>query len=189
MAKRPSVTSIRSKQNQVLRYVVSTNVDKAAKDLGVSTKSLRKFVSASPETVKKNPINFGLLKSTPATVAKEKDVKLVQRLSGKRLRDAYPYFGKRERTTQAIRFAQVTRTRRRIIEDDVVKYVPVAETKGRIARKQILSNMGATSAKSVMWQYNEGTITETEARDLLIKLWKNSGVSASKAHEYFDNNS
>lgn len=190
MARKPSAQSIRSKQNAVLRYVVSTDVDKTSRDLGVSTDQLKRFLNAKPETVKKNPQQYQkLLSSKPTETAKAKDITLVQRLSGKRLSAAYSRYGKSERTTRAIRYAQVTRQRRKVVENDVVKYMPIQTDKGRVARKQILANMGGESANAVMTQYHKGTITESEAKDILAKLWKNSGVAVQASVEYFDDHS
>lgn len=187
MAKRPSLTSVRSKQNAVLRYVVSTDVNRTAKDLGVSTQQLKNFLAAKPETVKKSDKYGKILRSDPQTVAKKEDVKLVQRLSGKRLGKAYNRYGEDERLTRAIRYAQVTRQRRKVVSEGKVKYVPIDTDKGKIARKQILNNMSGESAKSIMDQYQKGIMTEDETKDKLNRLWKNSGVSG--ANEYFKDHS
>ena len=189
MAKRPNVRSVRSKQNQVLRYVVSTDVDKTSKDLDVSTDSLKRFLNAKPETVKKNPSRFSkLLQSEPTKVAKEKNVKQVQKLTGKRLSAAFNRYQTSERTARSIRYSQATRRRRRVEEGGTVRFVVLDTTKGETARKQILENMGGTTAKQVMTQYHRGDITQNEAKRILRKLWANSGVKPEKAEEYFDEN-
>lgn len=185
MAKRPTQRSVRSKQNAVLRYVVSTDVKRTSQDLGVSEDSLRRFLSAKPETVRNNPSKYGkILGVEPRETARNSDVKLVQRLSGKRLSKAYNRYGEDERLTRAIRLAQATRQRRKIVDDGKVRYVPLKSTeKGSIARKQILNNMSGQTSKSIIDQYQSGTLNEEEARSMLSQLWKNSG--AKDSDQYF----
>jgi hypothetical protein len=186
VAKRPSTRGIRSKQKGLLRYIVSTDIDTAASDFGVSTDQLKRFVNAKPETIKKRGGFNKLQNVSPVEIAKAKQVKLVQRLSGKRLKKAYGNYYGNERLTKAVRLAQATREKRLTTDDGKLVYKPVANTKAKIARKQILNNLSGSTTASIMEQYEKGVLKENEARAMLNTLWKNSG--ADGAMEYFDNN-
>jgi hypothetical protein len=184
VAKRPSTPSIRSRQKGILRYIVSTDIDTAARDFGVSTDAIKRFVGAGPKTVQKSDRFNKLVDVDPVEIAKGKQIKLVQRLSGKRLAKAYgQYYGK-PRLTKAVRLAQATREKRRIEVDGKIIYKPVAQTKSKVARKQILNNLAGMTSASIMDQFNQGTLKESEARAMLNTLWKNS--DATGAMEYFD---
>lgn len=182
---RLNARSVKSRQNRVLRYVASTDIDKSAQDLGVSTNQLTRFLRAKPQTVQKHPERYRkLLETDTQAVAKEKDVKLVQRLSGKRLNKAYAY--QTERSNRAVKLAKATREKRKVVEEGRTFYRPVNETKAKASRQQILTNMSGYSAKSIIELYHEGSLTESEAKRLMRKLFANSGVSASQADSYWE---
>jgi len=190
VAKRLSARGVKSKQNAVMRYVVSTDIDKTSRDLGVSTKTLKRYLSAKPETIKKNPDQYGkLLSSDPKSVAKQKDVKLVQRLSGKRLSSAYGRYYGNKRLTRSVRLAQITREKHLVVQAGKKRYVPVDGHKAKYARKQVLANMADTTSASIMEQYKQGDLSEREAKSLLTTLWKNSDMKVQAAMDYFDEES
>lgn len=180
---RLNARSVKSRQNAILRYVVSTDVETAARDFNTTPNQIRSYLTASPKTLQNDRRYQKLLSADASTTAKKNDVRLVQRLSGKRLAAAYSRYDVDDRTARAIRYAQVTRIRRRIVENGKTKYVPLSTDKGTAARKQILANMSGESSKSIIDQYKKGVLTEDEAKDKLSKLWKNSGAKGSD--EYF----
>lgn len=116
MAKRPSVTSVRSRQHRVIRYIYSTDLQTAARHYNVSTKQLERFISNDPKRMKsrvqKDPAYLRLYQTDPKELAREQDVRLVPRLSRKRYYALQkPGVTPTERQQLAINYRTVTRTR------------------------------------------------------------------------------
>lgn len=184
---RLNTRSVKSRQNSVLRYIASTDIDKTASDLNVSTKQLQRFVRAKPETIRKRPEQYNKLLSADAKqVARENDVKLVQRLSGKRLKKAYGTQNPSPRLNRSIRLAKATREKYAVQENGKTIYRPVSPTKIKTQREQILTNMAGYRQKNIIDLYNSGDISESEAKQLMRKLYRNSGLSQSQADQSFE---
>lgn len=176
--KKLNAQSVKSRQNSVLRYVASTNIEKTARDMNVSTRQLKSFLRANPKTVNpKNP----LLSADAKSVAKQEDVKLVPVLRGKRLTKAWNEIESSERTRKAVRLASATRERRVVVEDGKRTYRPLKPTRVQPAREQIINNMSGMNQKSIFNLYSSGDISEDEAKGLMRKLYKNSGLSNARA--------
>lgn len=190
MAKRLNARSVKSRQSAVLRYIVSTDIDKTASDLGVSTNQLQRFARSSPETVRKHPERYSrILSADTKQVARENDVKLVQRLSGKRLKSARKRIYEPKpnpRLIKAVRLSEATRERRRIeSEEGKIIYAPV-KRRAEYSRNQIITNLGGMRRAEILDLYNSGEITESEAKTLMRKLYRNSGLSAARADSNFE---
>lgn len=184
---RLSTRSVKSRQNRVLRYVASTDSDKTAADLNVSQNTLNRFLRAKPETIKKNPDRYRkLLESNPEGTAKEKNVKLVQRLSGKRKKEAYARRGESERLQRAIRLSNVTQERYKTEVDGQTVYRPYKPTRVKASREQILNNMAGDSQASILDQVRKGIITRNEGRTKLRKLYRNSDLTNAQADSAFE---
>lgn len=180
--KKLNARSVKSRQNSVLRYVASTDIDRTARDLNVSTRQLKSFLRSNPQTVEVNQARYQKLLSADAkAVAKQQDVKLVPNVRGKRLSKA---FGKRttdERMAKAVRLANATRERYKSIEGNRIKYRPLKPTRVKAGREQIINNMAGLTQKSILNGYNEGLFSDDEARTLMRKLYRNSGLSNAQA--------
>jgi hypothetical protein len=188
--KRPTRQSVRSKQNAILRYIISTDVDTSSKDLGVPSKHLKAFVSVKPETVRKYPERYGKLLGTDTkSVASQHDRKLVQRLSGKRLYKAetrYQKEGADSRLVRAVRLARATRTHRKIVEEGQVRYVPVV--KSAQSREEVIDlvmrDLASYNVSTIREQLDRGEITEEEAREI-VEYWRQLYKKADITYERF----
>jgi hypothetical protein len=170
-----------------LRYVASTNIERTSRDFGVSPPKLRRYLKAKPETVARNPKTYdALLAADAKEVAREKDVKLVQRLSGQRLIRARERKTPTERQVRALRYSETARTRIRKVEEGVVTYRPVNPERVKITREQILNNMSGYNTKRIADMYAKGEISRGEAKTLMRKLYRNSGASAKRADAGFE---
>lgn len=185
---RLSKRTAKSRQNAVLRYVVSTDIEKTARHMNVSTSQLSRFLQAKPETIQNNPDRFNrLLSVDPKSVAQEKDVRLVQRLSGQRRKQVMDRERKTERQIRAVRYSEATRERRKVVSSSgQISYEPVPVNRIQVNRNQILNNMGHLNQKAILDLYFDGDIDEDEARELLRKLYKISGLSKAKADAAFE---
>lgn len=178
---------VKSRQNSILRYIASTDIDKTASDMNVSAASLQRFVRAKPETIRRNPDKYNrLLNADAKSVARENDVKLVQRLSGKRLKKAYGVNDPSPRLNRSIRLAKATRERYAVQEKGKTIYRPVSPTKVRAPREQILNNMAGWRRDSITDAYKNGDLTKDEAKNLMRKLYRNSGLNNSQADAAFE---
>jgi len=185
---RLSKQTAKSRQNAVLRYVASTDIERTAKDMNVSTSQLNRFLRASPETIQKSPGRYNrLLSADVKSTAQQKDVRLVQRLSGKRRESAMARRDKSERLMRTVRYTEAVRSKRRVVSSEgKVSYEPVPINRIEVQREQIINNMANLNQKMILDLYFDGEITEEEARELLRKLYKNSGLKAAKADEAFE---
>ena len=195
---KPNARSIRSKQAAYLRYIASTDISTTSKELGLSTKSLRRFLSATPETVQKSPERFGkALSLKPAAVAKEKTTRLVPRLSGQRLKTAYSRMntpvvvdtrGRKHKvdtdwTVRSIRYAQSTRTKYKVVSPEgYVSYVPIqTETdthhRQEYAKRQILDGLSNENTRSIARKYKSEVWSYDKAIELTRQLWANSDAA------------
>jgi hypothetical protein len=163
-------------------------------DLGLSTKTLKGFLNAAPETVQKHPERFGrALSINPRAVAKEKGQRLVPKLSGKRLRHAWQvrntpeYVSSKGRlvkvdvdwTNRSINYARVTRTYYAEIHDGKRVYVPIKSERREdiYGRRQIMSGLAGENTRSFVNKWKVGKLTRGEALRLITDLWKNSDVA------------
>ena len=207
--RKPSAQSVRSKQAAIYRYIASTNIETTSADLGLSTKSIRRFLSASPDTIRKSPERFShTLSLSPREIAKERKQRLVPRLTGKRAQQAFarmnsPVIVNRRGREQkvdtdwlkrSIRYTQATRQKRRVISPEgVISYVPIVtgdDTHHRqeYARRQILSGLGNENTRSLIGKYNAGVMSYDQALANIRQLWKNSDVAFTPEMEskWFD---
>jgi hypothetical protein len=195
---KPSAQSIRSKQAAYFRYIASSNIESTSNDLGISTKTLRRFLSAKPETVRKSPEKFSkALSLKPTAIAKERERRLVPRLYGQRLKTAYARMNtpeitdKRGRTykvdtdwtKRSIRYAQATRSKYKgVSPEGVVSYVPVQSGKDthhrqEYARRQIVNGLANENTASLVRKYKAGTMSYDDSLSAIRRLWRNSDVA------------
>jgi hypothetical protein len=195
---KPNARSIRSKQAAYLRYIASSDIETTSSELGLSTKTLMRFLKAAPETVLKSPESFThVLSIYPQEMARERNRKLVPKLSGKRLGRTFrlmntPQFVTKSGRVQyvnvdwykrAVRYAQATRTKRRVTSPEgIVTYVPVqsgVDTHNRqsFARHQILSGLANENTRSLLAKYNAGTMSKVELERKINELWGNSDIA------------
>lgn len=181
---RLSKQTAKSRQKNILRYVVSTDVERTANDLGVSTKQVRAFIRAKPETIQKNPNRYRKFLTTDVReTAKENDVRLVQKLSGKRLYEAQKNKQPSERLERALRYSRATRERYQTTEQGRTVYRPARATVIEVNREQILNNMSGLNQRRIQDLHASGQLSRGEARKLMRQLYKNSGVNPSRAND------
>ena len=185
---RLSKRSAKSRQNAVLRYVASTDIERTARDMNVSTSQLNRFLRAKPETIQKSPDRYSrLLSSDVKSTAQEKDVRLVQRLSGERRKKALARREQSERLMRSVRYTEATRERYRTVSaSGKISYQPVPINRIEVQKEQILNNMADLNQRRILDLYFDGELDEDEARDLMRKLYKNSGLNRTKADEAFE---
>jgi hypothetical protein len=189
---------VRSKQAAYLRYIASTDISATANELGLSTKTLKHFLSAKPETVLKSPDRFThVLSLKPAAAAKENKRRLVPRLSGQRLKTAFSHMNTPEVvdklgrtrkidtdwTVRSIRYTQATRTKYRVVSPEgMVSYVPVqtgldTHHRQEYAKRQIVNGLANENTRSIARKYHAGTWSYDKAIEMTRELWKNSDAA------------
>lgn len=178
---RLSARSVKSRQKQTLRYIASTDIERTARDYGVSTRQLRNFLTKDPKSVDQRTYDK-ILATDAKQLAREKEVRLVPRLTTDKynlaLKETFPA----DRTVRSLRYTSVVRERIRKVDDEgKVHYKPVSVERQKTERAQILGNMSGMNTKRIVNMYQEGLITRGEAKQMMRKLYKNSGVSASRA--------
>ena len=185
---RLSKRTAKSRQNAVLRYVASTDIEKTARDMNVSTSQLNRFLRAKPETIQKSPGRYSRFLSVDVKeTATEKDVRLVQRLSGERRKKALARRDSSERQMRTVRYTEAVRERYKTVSaSGEIHYEPVPINRIEVSREQILNNMSNLNQKMILDLYFDGEIDEDEARELIRKLYKNSGLSKAKADAAFE---
>lgn len=178
--------SVKSKQKATLRYIASTDIERTARDYGVSTRTLRNFVSADPKTL--NQTRYSRILSADAkSVAQENDVRLVPRLTGERYKSVRQLAKPSERQVRSLRYTAATRERIRHVDPEgKVTYRPAKASRVKTERDQILNQMSGMNTKTIMNGYHDGLYTKSEAKKMLRKLYANSGVSAARANAAFD---
>ena len=185
---RLSKRTAKSRQNAVLRYVASTDIEKTARDMNVSTSQLNRFLRAKPETIQKSPGRYSRFLSVDVKeTATEKDVRLVQRLSGERRKKALARRDSSERQMRTVRYTEAVRERYKTVSaSGEIHYEPVPINRIDVSREHILNNMSNLNQKMILDLYFDGEIDEDEARELIRKLYKNSGLSKAKADAAFE---
>src|SRR3970040_2648331 len=180
MAKRPSAASTRSKQHQVLRYIYSTDPKTAARDYNVSTDQLRRLAMGNPKRLKsrvdKDPAYKRLFESDPREVAKEKNVKLIPRLTRKRYNDLRRQPDLQRRQKLAIEYRTVTKTREyKITPEGKVTYPPLnpRQIQMQQARKELeFQDLGEyTNRKAVQEGLEQGLLTRSDVRTI-VSTWQ-----------------
>lgn len=191
---KPNARSVRSKQTAILRYIASTDINTTSADLGLSTKTLRRFVSAKPETVRKHPERFTTaMAANPKQTAKDKGQKLVPYLSGERLKRAYrvqnspEYISPKGRkikvdtdwTKRSIRYAQVAHTRYQVMTPEGRKYREIVPSnrKNLYAQRQILSGLQGENTHSLINKWRSGEWSYNDALSAVRQLWSNSDAA------------
>lgn len=182
---RLSARSVRSKQNATLRYIASSDIERTARDYGVSTRTLRNFIKADPKSLNQSTYNK-FLAADAKGIAKNNDVRLVPRLSGERYREIRALERPTERQERSVRYTAATRERyKKVDKSGKVRYLPASQERIEQNRKQILAGMAGTNTKTIVALYQEGSITRGEARGMMRKLFANSGVSKGRADAAF----
>lgn len=190
---RLNARSVKSRQNAVLRYIASTDLDTAASHFGISTQTLRNFVNATPKRILEVQDHYQKpLSLSPSEIAKARNVRLVPRLSGHRLSQAYrhqnmpEYKTPKGRTvrvdtdwlTRSIRYAQATRTHYQWKDPRThkIEYREIApySRKEIFAKRQILSGLQNENTRSLVSKYKTGRMSRSESLRNIRLLWKNS---------------
>jgi hypothetical protein len=195
---KPSAQSVRSKQSKILRYIASSDLSITSSDLGLSTNTIRKFLAASPQTVQKHPEKFSrVLKVSPLEVAKERERRLVPKLSGERLKRALRNMNSSELvsktgrvykndigwTKRSVNYARATRLRYTTISPEGKVTHPlryeVKESHKRhvFATRQILAGFAGENSRSMIVKFKTGAWSYDKTQAALRDLWNNSDVA------------
>lgn len=179
----PSTQSVRAKQNQVLRYVITTSPSKAAGDLGVSPQTLNRFLRASPESIAKKPTGYqSVLKLSPKAIAEQNSIKLVPKVTGQR----FIRLRHLPSTTSRVRklnYAEATTSRRK---DEEGNFIPVEEYNENREKQteRAIQGLAGRNATIIIADLDSGVIDRDEALRQLRLLWKLSGLSPKLADKY-----
>lgn len=186
---RLSTRSAKSAQKSTIRYIASSNIERTARDFGVSEKTLRSFINAKPETLAQSRSKSyrKILATDTRQVAKENQVRLVPRLTRERYLQERENVSPSQRTVRSMRYTEATVERIRSVDKETgaVRYKPANPERVAQARNQIVNDMAVWNQRSIVEAYQNGVITKKEARTLMRKLYKNSGVSAARADAAF----
>lgn len=186
---RLSTRSAKSAQKSTIRYIASTDIERTARDFGVSEKALRRFVSAKPESLAQSRSkSYRKIMSTDVhAVAKSGKVRLVPRLTREQTLAAKSQERISPREVRSIHYSEavIERIRKADKETGKVHYRPASKERVKAARTQIVNDMAQWNSKSILAAYNDGLLTKREAKQLLRNLFKGSGAPASAADAYF----
>lgn len=187
---RLSTRSAKSAQKSTIRYIASSDIERTARDFGVSESTLRRFVNAKPEVLARSrDKGYRKILATDAkSVAKENRVRLVPRLTREKIQTLSDEQRREQRTARSIRYTESVTERIRKVDKDTGKihYRPANPERAKIARKQIVSDMAQWNTKTVVQAYLDGVLTKNEARTIMRKLYKNSGAGARAADAAFE---
>lgn len=186
---RLSTRSAKSAQKSTIRYIASSDIERTARDYGVSEFTLRRFVSAKPEALAKSrDKNYRKILSTDArAVAKQNQVRLVPRLTREKLQSLSDEQRTQQRTARSVRYTEAITERIRTKNKDTgqIHYRPANQERVKNARKQIVSDMAQWNTKTITQAYKDGLLTKREARNLMREVYKNSGAGARAADAAF----
>lgn len=186
---RLSTRSAKSAQKSTIRYIATTDIERTARDFGVSENTLRRFVNAKPEALAKsrNKSYRKILSTDVRAVAKSEKVRLVPRLTREKTLLAKQESAPSERTVRSIRYSEsiMERIPKRDKETGKLHYRPANPERVKAARNQIIHDMTRWNTKSIVASYNNGMLTRREAINLMRDVYKNSGAPASAADAAF----
>lgn len=186
---RLSTRSAKSAQKSTIRYIASSDIERTARDYGVSESTLRRFIAAKPESLAKSrDKNYRKILSTDArAVAKENQVRLVPRLTREKIQSLSDEQRRDQRNVRAIRYTESVTERVRKVDKKTgkIRYRPANQERVQNARKQIVSGMAQWNTKTVVQAYKDGLLTEKEARTIMRNIYKNSGAGARAADAAF----
>lgn len=194
MARKPSTSSTRSKQHQVIRYTYSTNPKKAAKDYDVSTAKLRQFILGDPKRLKsrvqKDPAIQRLYETDPRVLAKQKKVKLVPRYSRKRAEELAYRKDLTPVQTKGLEYRTVTRVRNYQVVKGKRVYPPLRERQiqaQEVRRSTLLRGYGEYSTRDALargLENNELTISDVRT---ILGIWQeNYDIAEERIEDMFD---
>lgn len=186
---RLSTRSAKSAQKSTIRYIASTDLERTARDFGVSENTLRRFVNAKPETIaqSRNKSYKKILSTDARSVAKENKVRLVPHLTREKTLLAKQKPAPTDREVRSIRYSEATISRIRKVDKETGKihYRPANPERVKAARNQIVHDMAQWNTKSIVAAYQNGLLSRQEARQLMRDVYKNSGAGARIADAAF----
>ncbi len=166
MAWRPTNRTIRSRQNQITRYIYSVeDFGTAAKHLGFSKKKLRELLTKDPNEISNRDARR-LSRIRVGKTAKEHGVKLLKVPS---FREIYRYFAI-EATRgfthkQRLAFEYVTAFKER----EVIIVLP---EQIKIYQQKLYKNVFKYSLKELRYAYEKGEVNRNFAEQYITKLSK-----------------
>lgn len=189
MPKRPSVSSTRARQRDVVRYVYSTNLSVASRHYGVSPKQLDRFISTEPKRLKgrisRSPAYTALYRSDAKQIARAHDIRLVPRLSGTQVhRMEQPGVTISEKNRAAVDLYRATRVRvyRKSKTTGKVTYGKPNPVNSTTILRQA-GYQGYSTIASVEAGYRSGQLSREDVTTIL-DLWRQ--LYGNKSRTNFD---
>lgn len=185
MAKNPA-RGIRTRQNAVLRYSLSTSLEETAKDFGVTPKQLANFLRKKPDDLSKSKSKAykRLLAADAKAVARDNDVKLVSKLYGERyartLRNQNT-----PRKVKSVQYTKATKTKRRLATGKYENII-TAESQRQSVISSMTYNPKGYSVRYIRQEMAAGRMSESEARSIVAnwrKLYKSPKITFARFFE------